>query len=376
MDRQPQQEVIAMLSPSEILSWLTLNVKDMRLSRLKTLAAIVPAAMSLLGVGVLALGRSMQTGTSCKHNIKRVDRFLGNGALETESLARAIFEAFVPRTGRALVLADWTDMANARLLVFSLPANGRSIPFFGTAVPKKAGDGALIQAENEALAALQRICRNGPKITLVADRGFGNQRWIPRASALGFHFVQRLSGVFYAETEHYIGKLDEMTLRRGARIRDWGRGVLGEDQAIRGRLVTAFDPDAKEPWYLITDLEDASKQELVSIYRRRWWIETTFRDNKNRDWGLGLASVFLKDYQRYERLFYIVALAFIFLSAHGAAAEAQGFDKGCKANTSKRRVLNLLRLGHIFIRKQGAQLQYAIEELARLTLLARAPNWG
>ena len=365
-----------MLNPEDILTWMEANVKDMRRSRMKTLAAIIPAAMDLFGVGVLALGRSMQTETTCKHNIKRVNRFLGNEALEGEALAQGIFEAFVPDVGRALVLADWTDVPNGKLLVFSLPANGRSIPFFTMVVAKKAGEGAMIRAENKALAALQRICRNGPEITLVADRGFGNQRWIPCAKGLGFHFVQRVSGMFYAETEHYIGKLDEMNLRGKTRIRDWGRGTLGEDQVIEGRLVTAFDPDAKEPWYLITDLDDASLEEVVSIYRRRWWIETTFRDKKNRDWGLGLAQVKLKDHRRYERLFYIVALAFTFLSAHGAAAEAEGFDKGCKANTRKIRVLNLLRLGHIFIRQQGAQLEFAVAALRQLATLERAPNWG
>jgi len=365
-----------MLNPQEILAWMEANVKGMRRSRMKTLSDIVPAAMALFGVGVLALGRAMQTGTTCKHNIKRVNRFLGNTALEGEALARALFEAFVPEEERALVLADWTDVPNGKLLVFSLPANGRSIPFFTKVVAKKAGEGAMIRAENEALAVLQRICSNGPEVTIVADRGFGNQRWIPGVKGLGFHFVQRVSGVFSADTEGYIGKLDEMNLRRGARMRDWGHGVLGEDEAIEGRLVTAFEPDAKEPWYLLTDLDDASVQEVVSIYRRRWWIETTFRDNKNRDWGLGLANVELKDYRRYERLFYIVALAFTFLTAHGAAAEAEGFDKGCKANTRKIRVLNLLRLGHIFIRQQGAQFEFALEALRRLATLDHAPNWG
>lgn len=365
-----------MLNPEQILTWMETNVKGMRRSRMKTLSAIIPAAMSLFGVGILALGRAMQTNTTCKHNIKRVNRFLGNTALEVEALARGIFELFAPDVARVLVLADWTDVANGKLLVFSLPANGRSIPFFTKTVAKKAGKGAIIRAENEALAALQRICRKCRDVTIVADRGFGNKRWISTAKQLGFHFVQRVSGVFFADTEHYIGKLDEMVLRRRARVCDWGYGILGEDAIIRGRLITAFDPDAKEPWYLITDLDDASKNEVVNIYRRRWWIETTFRDNKNRDWGLGLSNVVLKDHRRYERLFYIVTLAFIFLSAHGAEAEAQGFDKGCKANTRKVRVLNLLRLGHIFIRQQGAQLENALSALRQLATLTRAPNWG
>ena len=365
-----------MLSPEKILSWLKENVKGMRLSRLKTLADIVPAATELDGVGVHALGRAMRTDTTAKHNIKRVERFLRNAGVEGDAIARGIFEAFAPRDGRVLVLADWTDVPNAKLLVFTLPCNGRSLPFFVRAVPKNVGEGRLIQAENEALERLRSICASRSDIVVVADRGFGNQRWVQRVRAQGFHFVQRLSCVFNVDTEHYIGALRDLNLRRGRPVRDWGWGTIGEDEAIEGRLVTAYDPQAKEPWYLLTDLNDLLKEEVVSIYRRRWWIEPLFRDKKNRDWGLGLATVCLKEHERYERLFYIVALAFILLSAHGALAEAQGFDKGLKANTRKVRVINLLRMGYHFIRKMGENLAEAFACLARLATLNHAPNWG
>jgi hypothetical protein len=365
-----------MLSPAKILSWLEENVKGMRLSRCKTLAAIVPGAMELCGVGVLALGRSMETETTAKHNIKRVERFLGNARVESHAIARAIFNAFAPEQGPVLVLADWTDVTNGKLLVFALPCNGRSLPFFTYVVSKKVGEGELIQAENEALKILRHICSDRSEVTIVADRGFGNQRWIQAVRAQGFHFVQRLSCVFNVDTELYIGALRDLNLRQGKPVRDWGRGVIGDDEAIEGRLVTAYDPKAKEPWYLVTDLEDIPTMEVVNIYRRRWWIETLFRDKKNRDWGLGLANVTLKDYRRYERLFYIVALAFIFLSAHGAIAEAEGFDKGLKANTRKTRVLNLLRMGYHLIRKQGTRLMYALDLLRELATRKEAPNWG
>lgn len=365
-----------MLSPAKILSWLDENVKGMRLSRRKTLAAIVPAAMDLCGVGVLSLGRSMATETTAKHNIKRVERFLGNARVESSALAHALFNAFAPVHEPAVVLVDWTDMTNAKLLVFALPCNGRSLPFFTYVVSKKVGEGELIQAENEALKLLHSICSDRSEVILVADRGFGNQRWIQAVHAQGFHFVQRLSCVFNVDTEQYIGALRDLNLRRGKPVRDWGHGTIGDDEAIEGRLVTTYDPKAKEPWYLVTDLEDIPMTEVVNIYRRRWWIETLFRDKKNRNWGLGLANVTLKDYHRYERLFYIVALAFIFLSGHGAIAEAEGFDKGLKANTRKIRVLNLLRMGYHFIRKQGTRLEDAVDILRELVTRKRAPNWG
>jgi hypothetical protein len=374
--RQPRQEIVKMFSPDRILTWLEDNVKGMRRSRMKTMAAIVPAAMELCGIGLLTLGRVMCTHTTAKHNIKRVGRFLGNERVESECIARGLFEAFAPCDGRVLVLADWTDVVNGKLLVFALPCNGRSVPFYTKVVPKHAGDGGLIRAENEALSALKGICDSRPDVIVVADRGFGNQRWLQAIGAQGFHFVQRLSNVFFVDTEHHIGALKELDLRRGRKVRDWGHGSIGEDGAIIGRLVTAYDRKAKEPWYLVTDLNDADATEVVNIYRRRWWIETLFRDKKNRDWGMGLAAVQFKDYRRYERLFYIVAMGFVFLTAHGAAAENEGFDRGLKANTRKTRVINLLRMGYHFIRKHGEQLEFAIDALRILVTRQRAPNWG
>ena len=91
---------------------------------------------------------------------------------------------------------------------------------------------------------------------------------------------------------------------------------------------------------------------------------------------MSLAAVHLKDYCRYERLFYIVALAFILLSAHGAAAEAEGYDRQLKANTRKTRVINLLRMGYFYVRNKGVRLEYALDALRHLVTLQVAPNWG
>ena len=76
-----------MLNPQRILSWLETNVKGMRRSRMKTLADIVPAAMELCGVGLLALGRAMPTDTTAKHNIKQRGEHFEYAIAELQRLA-------------------------------------------------------------------------------------------------------------------------------------------------------------------------------------------------------------------------------------------------------------------------------------------------
>jgi hypothetical protein len=124
----------------------------------------------------------------------------------------------------------------------------------------------------------------------VADRGFGNERWIREVTKWGWHFVQRLSSSHYLETEEHIGTLPELGIRRGYLPKDWGWGTMGDNNTegkTRLRLVTVYHRDADEPWYLITNIEDMKADKIARLYAKRWWTETMFRDLKSRKWGLG-----------------------------------------------------------------------------------------
>src|SRR5690606_6844364 len=81
----------AMFDPSKILTWMDENFQSVRRSRRSAMAAIVYGAMQMQGTGVLALGRSMAGPVCAKHRIKRVDRLLGNEALETDALGCGLF---------------------------------------------------------------------------------------------------------------------------------------------------------------------------------------------------------------------------------------------------------------------------------------------
>ena len=188
-----------MYDPSTILAWLERNVEGMRRSRCKTLAAIVSAALLMRGVGVLALGRAMAGEVAAKHCIKRVWRFLRNGGVETQALQAALFRFLRPPTGRTIILVDWTDIAPFQQLVFSLPRDGRALPFLCLTIWKGTSEeeqkGAMRAAEEQALEMLARICPPQVKPILIADRGFGHPRWLKSIQNRGWHYVQRLSNI-------------------------------------------------------------------------------------------------------------------------------------------------------------------------------------
>lgn len=359
-----------MYDPSKILTWIVANVEGMRLSRCKTLAAIVSGALLMRGVGVLALGRAMSGEVAAKHCIKRVWRFLRNEQFECESLFAALFRYLRPPTGRTVILVDWTDLHPFQQLVFSLPRDGRALPFMVFTVRKgtseEENEGVMVAAETNAMKMLERICPRGLHPIIIADRGFGHARWLGGIQKRGWHFVQRLSHIHQVSVEKHMGTLKELGIRRGRRAHDWGWGTMDEQQFGPVRLVTIFERDSQEAWYLVTSLEFEVPAEIVRLYKRRMWTEAMFRDLKNRDWGLGLDHVRLSEPERHDRHFAIIALAYVLLCAFGAAAETFDIARRLKANTRAERVMNLARIGNYFLQLYRCSLKEAFAALQDL----------
>lgn len=358
-----------MYAASKILAWLEEKVQ-MRQSRRKTLAAIVAGVMRLQGSGVLALGRAMDGPAKAKHRIKRVDRFLGNPQVELDAVGEGLFHELRPVQGHVVVLADWTDRHDFQQLVLALPRNGRALPFYCVTVEKGDGsgvhEGLMVQAEQEALDALARFCGDTIKPVIIADRGFGNTRWLGEIQKRGWNFVQRVACNHAVSVESYVGLLSELGIRRGWTSKDWGWGTMNEDAWGPIRLVTVYARDAKEPWYLVTNLADEPPAEIVRLYKRRMWIEAAFRDLKNRNWGLGMDQVRLTKASRLDRHFIILAVAYVLLVAFGAAAETAGLGEQLKANTVAERVLSLARIGNYFLQTAQVAIAYAIQALLDL----------
>jgi hypothetical protein len=312
----------------------------------------------------------MSGETAAKHCIKRVWRFLRNGQFESENLFAALFNSLRPPTGRTIILVDWTDLHPFQQLVFSLPRDGRALPFMVITVKKGTSEeenkGVMIKAERDAIAMLDRICPKHIRPILIADRGFGHARWLAEIQKRGWHFVQRLSHIHQVCVETHMGTLKELGIRRGRRARDWGWGTMDEQQYGPIRLVTVFERDVQEAWYLVTSLDVEVPAEIVRLYKRRMWTEAMFRDLKNRDWGMGLDHVRLSEPERHDRHFAILALAYVILCAFGAAAETFEIAQKLKANTRADRVLNLARIGNYFLQLYRCSLKEAFTALQAL----------
>ena len=182
-------------------------------------------------------------------------------------------------------------------------------------------------------------------MTILADRGFGDQKLFAFLGELGFGFVIRFRGnirVTDATGEarpaaEWVGKSGRARKLRDARVTAQGQLV--------GAVVCVHAKAMKEPWCLAASDPDASAAMLVNHYARRWTIEPSFRDTKDLRFGMGLSATRIGEPTKRDRLLLVSAFAMALLTLLGAVGESLGMDRLLKSNTSKTRTHSLFRQG-------------------------------
>jgi hypothetical protein len=157
------------------------------------------------------------------------------------------------------------------------------------------------------LVRLRECIRPEVKVTILADRGFADQKLYALLGQLVFDFVVRFRQcitVTSAEGE-----------RRTAA--EW------VPQQGRARM--------KEAWCLATSVEQASAAKVIGLYGRRFTIEEKFRDIKDLRFGMGLSSMSIAEPERRDRLLLLGVLAGALLTLLGEAGECLGMERYLKA---------------------------------------------
>jgi hypothetical protein len=76
---------------------------------------------------------------------------------------------------------------------------------------------------------------------------------------------------------------------------------------IPAAIVLVHNKRMKDAWCLATSRDDLPAAEIVRLYGRRFSIEETFRDQKDRRFGLGLYYTHLGDPGRRDRMLLVLA---------------------------------------------------------------------
>jgi len=323
---------------------------DLHVKRIDSLAGATLGVMHAASLAVSLIGQALAQarGLVTKHAVKQVDRLLSNNGIDVwDSFARWVPHQIGGRRD-ILVAMDWTDFDHddqSTLVLSLVSGHGRAAPLLWLSVWKDEITNQRNDFEDACLRRLRELVPPDCRVTVLADRGFGDQKLFAFLDELGFGYVIRFRGNIHVTdadgqtrpAAEWVGKGGRARMLRDARVTAKGRQV--------GAVVCVHAKGMKEPWCLATSEREATAATLVNHYAKRWTIEPQFRDTKDLRFGMGLSSTRIGEPMRRDRLLLISAFAIALLTLLGAVGESLGMDRLLKANTSKTRTHSLFRQG-------------------------------
>ncbi len=301
-----------------------------------------------LGVAAIGTAAAKARGTSPKHGIKQVDRFMSNEKLRLADLRPMLVRFVVGGRASVIVTMDWTDFDrdDQTTLCISLVLRGkRALPLVWTTVRKSQLKGRRALHERTALQELRRALPPECRAIVLADRGFGDVETYDHLLGIaGFDFVIRFRADIIVAADGQRVKARELVPRNG-RVRVLESARLTAEGSGPYTVVLYKARGMKDSWCLATSLPTVDGRDIVDRYARRFECEEGFRDLKDRRYGIGLKHARIGDPTRRDRLLIAVAIAMFVFCLAGEASERVGYDRQLRANTEKSRTHSLLRQG-------------------------------
>jgi hypothetical protein len=267
------------------------------------------------------------------HRLKRLSRFLANRQVDPLLVQLALVPYTLARLGSPGLIGltiDWTFFSvpsfRVQILKIGIARHGRVVPLLQIAYDQDnlPADKSQNQIEEEALAAVIAALPRDCRPIILADRGFARQTFFRWLLDRKLDFVVRIDrGTCITDENGKRGKLgDDLTVLRGQQ--SWleharyalyhGRptdvwinvGISWLKMQSELRRKEPQEPD--EPWFLATTVSSVAL--AVDWYRRRFWIEESFRDDKAR---LLLDEVHVESTLRLNHLLMALTIAVCWL---------------------------------------------------------------
>jgi len=354
---------------------LSASFPEIHAKRLASLLAAVEAVVTGSRLTLSDLGRGLSGTVAVKHNIKRIDRLLGNSALRTElpGLYEALVRQCLEGMSMPLIVVDWSDLSPDRqwqLLRASVAIEGRSMTLYEEVHPQSRATSPYVH--RAFLTKLATMLPPGCVPILITDAGFRGA-WFRLVNRMGWYWIGRIRNrdmVSQADVDTWAGCKTLYPLAT-AKARSLGqyhyvrnhpvscrlvlikrikqgrhkKGKLGKRLHSKQSLKSARAQ--REPWLLAVSprLDHLSVQAVVAVYAQRMQIEESFRDLKNERFGLGFSANRSTQKDRLSVLLLVGCLAAFVLRLIGEVGKAKQMDFQFQSNTRRSRpVLSVITL--------------------------------
>ena len=327
---------------------------DVHATRVLSFASGVVGVIHAAALGVHVIGRGLADamGLAPKHAIKQVDRLLSNTGITVWQWFHQWVTFVVAARKEIVVALDWTEFDkddHSVIALYLVTSHGRATPLIWKTVRKSELKAHRNEHEYSVIERLHEILPEGVDITVLADRGFGDQKLFTMLEMIGWRYAIRFRGLIKVTHKGRTLPAKEWLPVSGhaKMLRDV---AITEDKNPIAAVVVKHQKGMKEAWCIATNRVDLGAQGVVKLYARRFSIEETFRDMKDNHFGMGLSATHIGVPARRDRLLLLGALSHALLTLLGAAGEACGLDRMLKANTVKTRTMSLFNQGGCYYR--------------------------
>lgn len=311
-----------------------------------TLGAVHAASLAIHAIGI---GMAQARGANPKHAIKQVDRLLSNRAIVPWDLF-AFWVPFVlgPCRTEIVVALDWTEHDHddqTTIALHLITSHGRATPLVWKTVQKSTLRNNRNEYEDLVITRFAEVLPPGVRVTLLADRGFGDQKLYGLLGAIGFGYAIRFREIISVTDSNGVTRTAGEWVPSDSSARMIRNAEVTQDRCRIPAVVCVKEPEMKDAWCIATSRSDLSGKGVIRLYGKRFTIEENFRDTKDIHFGMGLSATHIGRPDRRDVLLLVAALGQALITLLGAAGESLGMDRMLKANTAKKRTHSLLRQG-------------------------------
>jgi hypothetical protein len=293
-----------MTKTQQALSRLLCNHFKMHRARVDSLTQMIFCIIKVSSVQLTALSRGFDSSAQVGSTLRRLQRFFQFQELKLENVAKLIF-ALIPLPAQIILTLDRTNWKfgakDINFLTMAFVYKGVSIPFLWQLLDHK-GNSNTSQRISLLEKGLKILC-NRPIYCLLADREFIGQAWFSWLINAHIPFCIRLKETTSVRHKNG-GKVPIKNLCRALKVGE----TLTLQNSVWSHKVSLTCLRLTTGELLILASPFTFKDQMLTIYVKRWTIECLFKSLKSQ--GFNLEVTHLKHCERLSKLFALCAIAF------------------------------------------------------------------
>ena len=170
--------------------------EDMHAARVRSLGNAVAGLVHAAVLAIHAVGHAYAqlAGIHGKSGITQIDRLLSNQKLVLDDVQRQWVEFIVQGRSDIMLAMDWTEFEKDKFSTLAVCAtnnHGRATPLAWRTYPKSELKDNMRRFECEMVERLKNWLAPSARVTLLADRGFGDRKLYEFLMRVGWDFVIR-----------------------------------------------------------------------------------------------------------------------------------------------------------------------------------------